>query len=75
MAFSPNGQWVATGSSDHTAKIWNAVTGGNLRTNASPDLAQIQCVAFSPDSTRLVAGGWPRLAIVWEVARVEKYAS
>src|SRR5262245_58620445 len=34
VAFSPDGRYVATGSVDHTIKIWEAATGRELRTLA-----------------------------------------
>ena len=31
VAYSPDGQWIASGSWDNTVRLWDAVTGGELR--------------------------------------------
>ncbi|PWU16546.1 MAG: hypothetical protein C5B50_13195, partial [Verrucomicrobia bacterium] len=66
VAFSPNGQWIATGSLDQTAKLWDAATGRELATLASHS-DKVWAVAFSPDSQRLVTGSGDTLAKVWQV--------
>jgi WD40 repeat protein len=56
IAFSPDGQLVATGGIDSTVRVWNAANGGEqavLRGHA----AFVGCVAFHPDGWSLVSGG------------------
>src|SRR3990170_4712954 len=48
LAFSPDGQFVATGSADNSVKLWDAKSYRELRTLAG-HLRGVKAVAFSPD--------------------------
>ena len=51
VAFSPDSRWIATGSYDKTARIWDAKDGREIRSLPS---AQFTGLLFSPDGRRLI---------------------
>ena len=51
---------------DHTVKVWDADSGkllGTLRSHT----ARVECMAWSPDSKRLVSGSYDKTVKVWNV--------
>ena len=65
VAVDPRGRWIATGSRDMTARLWDATTGETLRVY-SHDLHYVASIAFSPDGERLAAGSMAGQSAVWE---------
>jgi WD40 repeat protein len=56
VAFSPDGQTLASGSADLTVKLWQASDGALLRT-LSGHTATVLSVAFAPDGQTLASTG------------------
>jgi sugar lactone lactonase YvrE len=65
-AFSPDGQFLATGGLDKTVKLWNLATGQELRI-FSGHASAVESVAFSPDGQLLATGGLDKTVKLWDV--------
>ena len=66
VAFSPDGQILASGSSDQTIKLWDAVSGQELRSLTGHN-GEISSVSFSPDGKFLISGSWDKTIKLWNI--------
>ena len=67
-AVSPDGKLVATGSWDHSAKIWDVATGRAIRKLEGGHTGYINSVEFSPDGSELLTASDDGTARLWDVA-------
>jgi WD40 repeat protein len=65
IAFSPKGQWLASGSQDGVIQIWDAHT--LVRVAEVKHDARVNGLAFSPDERWIAAASDDKTAPVWEV--------
>src|SRR5262249_54580914 len=66
VAFSPDGQTVATGGLDRMVRHWDVAT-GKLRASQA-HVAAVHSVAFAPDGKTLVTGSGDGTLKVWDMA-------
>jgi WD40 repeat protein/serine/threonine protein kinase len=65
VAFSPDGQRLATASDDQTARVWDAATGREILSLRGHQ-GGVSSVAFSPDGRRLLSGSGDKTVKVWD---------
>lgn len=64
VAFSHDGQRIASGSADGTVKEWNVVTGGEIR-SIKAHSGWVRTVAFSQNSALIASGGDDGKINIW----------
>jgi WD40 repeat protein len=71
LAFSPDGKTLASGSRDHSIKLWDVATARNTATLKEEDPYLWETVAFSPDGKLLATGGWFNKVKLWDVGTLK----
>lgn len=66
VAWSPCGQWIASGSVDGTLSLWRAAD-GELLCTFEGHTDEVTGVVFGPDSTRVASCSWDGSVRIWSV--------
>ena len=76
VAFSPNGELLASGGDDYRFKLWNVQNQQAIATLehiTGRNRSAIKAVTFSPDGQLLATGGWQ--AKLWDVRNRQEIAT
>jgi WD40 repeat protein len=66
VAFRPDGEYIATGGRDRTARVWNVTT--RQEVVRLKHAAPVEAVAFSTDGTMLSTASFDGTARLWEIS-------
>jgi WD40 repeat protein len=73
VVYSPDGKTLASGSYDHTIKLWEVATCKELATLKGHTRA-VYSVVYSPDGKTLASGSW-KVIKLWNVPRNKEQAT
>jgi WD40 repeat protein/transcriptional regulator with XRE-family HTH domain/tRNA A-37 threonylcarbamoyl transferase component Bud32 len=68
VAFSPDGQTLASGSADDSIILWDVATGQPLGPPLIGHDSSVTSVAFNPDGQTLASSSMDKSLILWDVA-------
>ncbi len=67
VAISPDSNYVASGSRDRSAKLWEVNTGREVRSFLGHE-GSVNCIDFSSDGKFIITSSGDRTAKIWDVA-------
>lgn len=67
VCFSPNGKQVASGSADHTIRIWDKESGMSISTPLIGHESSVISICYSPDGKYLVSGSYDGNIRIWDM--------
>lgn len=70
MAYSPDGNIIASGSHDQTVRLWDVKTGEHIRTLTGHQ-DDITFLSFSPDGSTLISGSRDMTINFWDITSGE----
>jgi WD40 repeat protein/uncharacterized protein YjbI with pentapeptide repeats/MinD-like ATPase involved in chromosome partitioning or flagellar assembly len=65
VAFSPDSRTIASGGWDFTVKLWDAITGKELRTLKGHSEV-VTSITFAPDSHTIASASWDETVKLWD---------
>ena len=71
IAFSPNGNTLASGNTDGTIHLWDIMTGANQQTFTGYTRL-VRSIAFSPDGNTLASGNSDGTVLLWDLTPTTK---
>jgi WD40 repeat protein len=67
VAWSPDGQYIASGSNDHTVQVWHAGTGRTIATYRG-HYSWVYALAWSPDGKFIASAGRDKRVRLWDAS-------
>jgi WD40 repeat protein len=67
LAFAPDGRTLAV-AADRAVQLWDVETARRLASLEGHE-KKVQCLAYTPDGTRLASGSYDQTVRLWDVAR------
>jgi WD40 repeat protein len=68
VAFSPDGDKIASGASDNTIRVCDSSIGIEILPPLQGHTSHICSVGFSPDGSKIISASWDETIRVWDVS-------